>query len=323
MNIVIMVALGFVLDLLLGDPPTWPHPIKLIGHVIGGLTSKWNRPRYSPHKKQLLGALTWVITVGGAGLVVYLIMQVASFNHYLYLAVGTYFSYTCLSARQLAIEAEKIIKSLQNNDLPTARKQVGMIVGRDTDQLSAESVTKAAIETVAENTSDGVIAPLLFLVVGGPVLGMMYKAVNTLDSMVGYRNAKYKDFGEFSARLDDVFNFIPARLTWGLLIISAWLLRDDAKEAIAVGKRDCENHLSPNSAFSEAVVAGALHLRLGGPHYYFGQLVKKPYIGNDHLIVAANWHLRRTVTMMYLSSVLGLIVFEGVRILILLIGSEI
>lgn len=316
MKIVIMVALAFVLDFLLGDPHSWPHPIKLIGRLIGWLTKKFNKPEYSVRKRKMLGVLTWLITVGGSGLVVALIMWIASINDYLYMIVGTYLCYTCLSARQLAIEAEKIMKSLKDNDLDKARRQVGMIVGRDTDQLSAEGVTKATIETVAENTSDGVIAPLFFLVIGGPVLGMMYKAINTLDSMIGYRNEKYRAFGEFSAKVDDLANYIPARITWVLLIISSWLLHDDTREAIAVGERDREKHLSPNSAFSEAVVAGALHLQLGGPHYYFGQLVKKPYIGNDHLVVAANWHLRRTITMLYMSSVLGLVIFELIRLLI-------
>ncbi|WP_283621013.1 adenosylcobinamide-phosphate synthase CbiB [Limosilactobacillus avium] len=317
MKIVIMVALAFGLDLLLGDPHSWPHPIKAIGHLIAWLTKKFNQPAFSTSRRKQLGVLTWLITVGGAGLIIAGIMWLAAINNYLYMAVGTYLCYTCLSARQLAIEAEKIMKSLQNNDLQMARHQVGMIVGRDTDSLSAEEVTKAAIETVAENTSDGVIAPLFYLVIGGPVLGMMYKAINTLDSMIGYRNEKYRAFGEFSAKVDDIANYLPARITWLLLIISSWLLHDDTKEAIAVGERDCEKHLSPNSAFSEAVVAGALHLQLGGPHYYFGQLVRKPYIGNDHLVIAANWHLRRTITMLYMSSVIGLITFELIRLLVI------
>lgn len=317
MKIVIMVALAFGLDLLLGDPHSWPHPIKAIGHLIAWLTKKFNQPAFSTSRRKQLGVLTWLITVGGAGLIIAGIMWLAAINDYLYMAVGTYLCYTCLSARQLAIEAEKIMKSLQNNDLQMARHQVGMIVGRDTDSLSAEEVTKTAIETVAENTSDGVIAPLFYLVIGGPVLGMMYKAINTLDSMIGYRNEKYRAFGEFSAKVDDIANYLPARITWLLLIISSWLLHDDTKEAIAVGERDCEKHLSPNSAFSEAVVAGALHLQLGGPHYYFGQLVRKPYIGNDHLVIAANWHLRRTITMLYMSSVIGLITFELIRLLVI------
>lgn len=317
MKIVIMVALAFGLDLLLGDPHSWPHPIKAIGHLIAWLTKKFNQPAFSTSRRKQLGVLTWLITVGGAGLIIAGIMWLAAINDYLYMAVGTYLCYTCLSARQLAIETEKIMKSLQNNDLQMARHQVGMIVGRDTDSLSAEEVTKAAIETVAENTSDGVIAPLFYLVIGGPVLGMMYKAINTLDSMIGYRNEKYRAFGEFSAKVDDIANYLPARITWLLLIISSWLLHDDTKEAIAVGERDCEKHLSPNSAFSEAVVAGALHLQLGGPHYYFGQLVRKPYIGNDHLVIAANWHLKRTITMLYMSSVIGLITFELIRLLVI------
>lgn len=317
MNILIMVALAAVLDLLLGDPHSWPHPVKMIGHLITWLDKTFNRPSYSSPKKKWLGALTWLITVGGSGLLVFLIMRLASVNYYLYMIVGTYLSYTCLATRQLAIEAEKVKKSLQDNNLPKARKQVGMIVGRDTEKLSADEVAKAAIETVAENSSDGEIAPLLFLVIGGPVLGIMYKAVNTLDSMIGYRNEKYRDFGEFSAKVDDVVNYLPARITWVLLVISSWLLRDDTREAVAVGKRDCRKHLSPNSGFSEAVVAGALDLQLGGPHYYFGELVVKPYIGNDHLIVATSWHLQKAITMLYVTSFLGLLLFEAMRLLVI------
>ena len=214
MNILIMVALAFILDLLLGDPHSWPHPVKIIGRLIAWLTKKFNRSSYSARKKKWLGALTWLITVGGSGLVTYIVMRLVAVNYYLYMVIGTYISYTCISARQLAIEAEKIMKSLQQNNLKKARHQVGMIVGRDTDKLSAEEVTKATIETVAENTSDGVIAPLLFLVVGGPVLGIMYKAINTLDSMIGYRNERYKAFGEVSAKIDDIANYLPARITW-------------------------------------------------------------------------------------------------------------
>lgn len=317
MRIIVMVAFAFILDLLLGDPHSWPHPVKLMGRFIGQLNQKLNRPAYSQRSRVWLGGLAWLLTVGGTGLVTWLIMRLAAVNDYLYMVVGTYLCYTCLSVRQLAIEAEKIMRSLRANDLPLARRQVGMIVGRDTERLSAEEVTKATIETVAENTSDGVIAPLFYLVIGGPVLGLMYKAINTLDSMVGYRNEKYRSFGRISAQIDDVANYLPARITWLLLIISSWLLHDDTKEALAVGERDCEKNLSPNSAFSEAVVAGALHLRLGGPHYYFGELVSKPYIGNDHLVVAANWHLKRTITMLYMSSSLGLIIFELLRLLII------
>lgn len=317
MNILMMVAFAAVLDLLLGDPHSWPHPVKIMGHLISWLTKVFDRPEYSSQRRKCLGALTWLITVGGSGLVVALIMWLAAANYYLYMIVGIYFSYTCLATRQLAIEAEKVMKSLQSGNLPQAREQVGMIVGRDTEHLSADEVAKAAIETVAENSSDGEIAPLFYLVIGGPILGIMYKAVNTLDSMIGYRNEKYRDFGMFSAKVDDVVNYLPARISWVLLVISSWLLHDDTREAIIVGKRDCRKHLSPNSGFSEAVVAGALDLKLGGPHYYFGELVKKPFIGNDHLIVASSIHLRRSIAMLYMASFLALLLFEGIRWLII------
>lgn len=317
MMIVRMVLYAVIIDLIIGDPHSWPHPIKLIGHLIAYLTKWLNRPDYSPRKKRVLGLVILLATVGLTGVVSGAIMFAASFNHYVFMVVGTYLSYTCLSSRQLAIEAQKIGTSLDNDQIKQARQQVGMIVGRDTDQLSKAQVTKATIETVAENTSDGTIAPLIFLVIGGPVLGLMYKAINTLDSMIGYKNDEFQDFGRASAIVDDVVNYVPARITWILLIISSKLMNCDTSEAIKVGRRDRQKHLSPNSAFSESVVAGALHLQLGGPHYYFGQLVEKPYIGDDFQVTPTVNHLKQTIMMMYIATFLGLIIFDGLRILII------
>ena len=313
MTILAMVAAALVLDLLLGDPHAWPHPIKLIGKVIAWLTKRLNHPDASPIQRRLAGGFTWLVTVGGTILVSWELLNLAAVNQALYFVVGTYLTYTCLSARQLAIEAEKIKASLAQANLLQARRQVGMIVGRDTDRLTPEEVIKATIETVAENTSDGVIAPLLCCLIGGPVWGLAYKAVNTLDSMVGYRNEQYRDFGWFAAKADDVVNYVPARLTWLLLVISAWLMRTDAKEAIKVGRRDRLHHLSPNSAFSESLVAGALHLQLGGPHYYFGQLVEKPYIGDDFQVTADLRHLQQTIWLMYGATGLGFVLLGTLR----------
>lgn len=311
------VIIAVFLDFAIGDPHGWPHPIKLIGALIGHLTKWLNRPDYSSRQRYWLGVLTWFVTVGLAGGITWLLLAVTTFNFYLHAAVAIYLAYACLSSRQLAIEAQKIMTSISENNIDRARHQVGMIVGRDTDNLSMEGVTKATIETVAENTSDGEIAPMLCLVIGGPVLAMAYKAINTLDSMIGYRNQQFTDFGRFAAKADDVANYVPARITWLLLLVASWLLRDDVSEAVKVGRRDRKKHLSPNSAFSESVVAGALHLQLGGPHYYFGQMVTKPYIGDDFGVVATSWHLKRTIQMLYLATILGLIGFDGVRLLLI------
>lgn len=317
MQILMMVVAGFLLDLLLGDPHAWPHPVKVIGRLIYYLTNKFNQPVYSSHQKRLLGFMTWIITVGLSGIIIYFILYLCRFNQVLYLLVGTYFSYICISTQQLAIEARKIIKLLQKDDLTLARHQLAMIVGRDTENLNREEILKATIETVAENTSDGVIAPLCYLMLGGPTLGIIYKSINTLDSMLGYKNEKYRDFGRCAAKCDDLVNYVPARITWLLLIISGWILQGDVHEAWLVGKRDCKKHLSPNSAFPEAVVAGMLHLQLGGPHYYFGELVNKPYIGDDFQVMVDINHLKKTITMLYLTSIIALIILSGLRLIYL------
>lgn len=317
MQILIMVVAGFWLDLLLGDPHSWPHPVKVMGRLIYYLTNKFNQPAYSSHQKRWLGFMTWIITVGLSGIIIYFILYLCRFNQLLYLLVGTYFSYTCISTQQLAIEARKVIKLLQKNDLALARQQLAMIVGRDTKNLNREEILKATIETVAENTSDGVIAPLCYLMLGGPTLGIIYKSINTLDSMIGYNNEKYRDFGRCAAKCDDLVNYVPARITWLLLIISGWILQGDAREAWLVGKRDCKKHLSPNSAFPEAVVAGMLHLQLGGPHYYFGELVNKPYIGDDFQVTVDINHLKKTITMLYVTAIIALIILAGLRLIYL------
>lgn len=317
MQILIMVVAGFWLDLLLGDPHSWPHPVKVMGRLIYYLTNKFNQPAYSSHQKRWLGIMTWIITVGLSGIIIYFILYLCRFNQLLYLLVGTYFSYTCISTQQLAIEARKIIKLLQKKDLALARQQLAMIVGRDTKNLNREEILKATIETVAENTSDGVIAPLCYLMLGGPTLGIIYKSINTLDSMIGYNNEKYRDFGRFAAKCDDLVNYLPARITWLLLIISGWILQGDVHEAWLVGKRDCKKHLSPNSAFPEAVVAGMLHLQLGGPHYYFGKLVNKPYIGDDFQVMVNVNHLKKTITMLYVTAIIALIILAGLRLIYL------
>lgn len=316
-----MIVCGFVLDLLLGDPPSWPHPVKAIGHLIAWLTKWFNHPAYSAACRRVLGAVMWLITVGIAWGIVAGLMWLTSGIVWLNFVIGTYFCYTCLSIKGLAIASNGIIKSLRHQDLSEARKQVGMIVGRDTEQLSGESVCKATIETVAENTSDGVIAPLMYLMIGGPALGMAYKAVNTLDSMVGYKNEQYGDIGLVPAKLDDLFNYIPARLTWAFLMLATVLLGYDVRDAFEIGTRDRENHRSPNSGFSESVVAGALNLRLGGPHYYFGELVTKPFIGNQNANAATTVDIQKTIKMLYLTSVIGLIIFAACRGTIMIIGG--
>ena len=217
-----------------------------------------------------------------------------------------------LAAKSLKTESMKVYAELQKGDLEGARHAVSMIVGRDTQVLDQTGVTKAAVETVAENTSDGVIAPMLYMAVGGAPLAMAYKAVNTLDSMVGYKHEKYRAIGMVSARLDDVANFLPARLSWLLLSLAAVLCREDGARALRTGWRDRYQHSSPNCAWPEATVAGALGIRLGGPNDYFGQRVEKPWIGDAVRDIAVD-DIARTIRLMWVASSLALALFIGVR----------
>ena len=276
-------ALGFLLDWILGDPQFLYHPVRLIGWLIGRLEAALRKICGKTKKGLLLGGLFLVAAVCGitGGLVWGLLALCRSLSVWLYLAVSAILCYQLLAARSLQTESMKVYQELEKGDLPGARRAVSMIVGRDTERLSEAGVTKAAVETVAENTSDGVIAPLFYLALGGPVLGWVYKAVNTMDSMVGYKNESYLYFGRAAAKLDDLVNFLPARLSAGLMLLAAAVLGMDWREGMRIFFRDRLNHASPNSAQGEAACAGALHLRLAGDAWYFGTLYKKPYIGDD------------------------------------------
>ncbi|MBC2329310.1 adenosylcobinamide-phosphate synthase CbiB [Listeria swaminathanii] len=306
---------SFLLDCLLGDPYSWPHPIKAIGNWIQFLT---NVLRKLFHAKALYfaGGLLFVLTVGMTGFVSWLILYLsAKIAFWLYAAVFIYLAYTTLAMTCLAKEARKIERTLADGDLAAARVQVGMIVGRDTDKLSAEQISKATIETVAENTADGVIAPLFYLFIGGPVLALMYKAVNTLDSMVGYKNEKYRAIGFVSAKMDDIANFIPARLSWLFLVIASFILRYDGRAAWVIGLRDRKNHTSPNCAYPEGAVAGALGITLGGTHEYFGETVVKPTIGSGTKPVTQT-EISQTIHLLYAASTIAFIVFASIYLIL-------
>lgn len=269
---------GLLLDAALGDPQGWPHIIRLLGRLIT-VFEKW---LYPLPNKRLGGTLLTLFTVVPFVLVPgALLMLLWHLSPWLYLAGESLLIWQLLAAKSLQVESRRVYDALEENDLPSARRAVSMIVGRDTQFLDAGGVIRAAVETVAENTADGVAAPLFYIALGGGVLGCLYKAVNTLDSSVGYRNERYLDFGRFSARLDDVLNYLPSRLCAVVMIAGAGLCGFSARDARRVWRRDRRKHASPNSAQTESVMAGALGLRLAGDAWYFGVKHEKPYIGDD------------------------------------------
>jgi adenosylcobinamide-phosphate synthase len=273
----LIIPAAVILDWLLGDPKWFPHPVVFIGRLISCLEPHLRR---AVRSELFAGLLLLVLTVGITVASAALLLQAASALHpHAGTVVAIILSWTCLAARSLQQESALVADALANNDLAGARCYLSRIVGRDTAELMEPDIWRGAVETVAENSADGVIAPLLFLMLGGPVLGLSYKAVNTLDSMVGYRNEKYLLFGRASARFDDLANWLPARLTGLLITLAALPAGLSPAGAWRMMRRDGRNHSSPNSGIPEAAAAGALGVQLGGTNCYFGQPVAKPTIG--------------------------------------------
>ncbi len=318
MNVVISVVMGFILDCIFGDPDFKLHPIRLMGNLISA-SEKVLRRLFPKNKAgELAGGfmLFMIVSVITTGIVYVFLKFVYGINIYAGLICESILCWLFLAARSLKTESMKVYYEAEKGDLISARKAVSMIVGRDTERLDMQGVIKAAVETVAENTSDGVIAPMIFMAIGGAPLGAFYKAVNTMDSMVGYRNEKYLYFGRIAARADDIFNFIPSRISAIMMIAASFILKMDYKGAVKIFKRDRLKHKSPNSAQTEAVCAGALGLRLAGDAWYFGELYKKDYIG-DHINEVVPEHIIKADRLMYAASVLTLIAAVVLRIVIM------
>lgn len=313
----IELAIGFILDIIIGDPNNPLHPVRGIGYVA----SKFEKIFRSILKKYLkfAGLMTWIFTVALTFMIIFGIVNASKkFNIYFGIILEGILIYFCIASKGLKVEGYKVIKFLLTNDLDGARKQLSFIVGRDTASLDKEGIIKAVIETIAENMADGIIAPLFYGGIFGAPLAFAYKAVNTLDSMFGYKNDKYVDFGYFPAKLDDVFNYIPARITGILIVISSAILRYDYKNSFKIYQRDKYNHTSPNSAHPEAAIAGTLGVQLGGSNYYFGKLVEKPTIG-DKLKKIDIKDVNKTAKVLYLSSFMGFIIALGFRELIIIL----
>ena len=311
--------LGFLLDLLLGDPHWAPHPVRAVGALIAALERLLRRllpksPRWELTGGGLLAALVLVISGGAAW---GLLALCAAVHPLLGFGAKILLCYQLLAARSLRDESVKVYRALKTGTLEEARQAVSMIVGRDTSVLNEAGVARAAVETVAENASDGVIAPMIYLALAGPVGGMMYKAANTMDSMVGYKNQRYLYFGRPAARLDDLLNFLPARIAGGLMCLAAGFAGFDSRRALYCFRRDRKKHASPNSAHTEAAAAGALGLRLAGPAVYFGQVVEKPWL-NQEGRESEPGDILRANRLMYAAAFLALILFCGVPLLVLL-----
>jgi adenosylcobinamide-phosphate synthase len=333
---IVAFVLGFFLDLIVGDPHWLYHPVRIIGALITLLeklflrdkknevlndTNTQNNNGKDNNKIIALGLLTVVIVLSLTFAVCALIViGTYLINIYLGLAVEVIMTYYILATKSLRVESMKVYKALNNGTIDDARKAVSMIVGRDTESLGEEGVIKAAVETVAENTSDGVIAPMLFTFIGGPILGFVYKAVNTMDSMIGYKNDRYLYFGRAAAKLDDIVNFLPARISAILMILASLLggKNYSFENAIKIFKRDRYNHASPNSAQTESVCAGALGVRLAGDAYYFGKLVSKPYIGDENRSIERD-DIKRICHLMYITAFICMVICT----LILLVVWEI
>lgn len=313
---------GFLLDLLLGDPRWMPHPVRVIGNYISWIERRTygQNPQRENRREFQQGLLLVFLVVGTTGIVALCILKVAYRIHPIAgVGMESWMTYQLLAARCLKVESMNVYHALKEQSLEEGRKAVSMIVGRDTDCLDETGVVKATIETIAENTSDGVIAPMLFTAIGGPVLGWMYKAVNTMDSMVGYRNDRYLYFGRAAAKLDDMVNYIPARLSAWFMIAAAYLGGTcfSGSAAYRIYRRDCRHHASPNSAQTEAACAGALGLQLAGDAQYFGKIVNKPFIGDPVRAVECE-DIKRANKLMYVTAwigaMIGLVICEFVMV---------
>ncbi|HAX67816.1 cobalamin biosynthesis protein CobD [Agathobacter rectalis] len=319
---------GFVLDLLIGDPHFIPHPVRLIGSLISFCDKRLNcdagynisekKLNLIKYKRGMLLAFTVIFATFAISVII--IVAAYSINLYAGVIAEAVMTWQILATKCLRVESMRVYDALRTDGVDAGRRAVSMIVGRDTSVLDAAGVTRAAVETIAENTSDGVIAPMLYTAIGGPVLGFVYKAVNTMDSMLGYKNDKYMYFGRFAARLDDVVNFIPARISAYLMIAAAFIggRQFDGKNAYRIFKRDRFNHASPNSAQTESVCAGALRVQLAGDAVYFGKLVKKKYIG-DGLREIEYEDIKRANRLMYITAFLCELISVAVMSLVLIL----
>ncbi|MEG0844110.1 MAG: adenosylcobinamide-phosphate synthase CbiB [Romboutsia sp.] len=312
MNI-LSIYIGYIIDLVMGDPYSFPHPVRYIGKLIKITENKIRSIAKTDKDLKVSGFFLWFITVGITYIITYLVIRLASFNQFVFLTVNSIIIYTTLATKCLKDEGIKIYNVLKTGDLEKSRVQLSYIVGRDTTNLSEHEIIRATVETIAENTVDGIIAPMFFAFIGGAPLAMAYKAINTLDSTVGYKNEKYLNLGFASAKIDDIANYIPARISVILMTIGVMVLGYNYKSCFKIAIRDRKNHKSPNCAYPEGAVAGALGVELGGTNIYFGKAVYKPTIGDRKRDIDID-DIVKTNKIMYISSVTSLILFTIIGI---------
>ena len=311
---------GFIMDIFMGDPRSIPHPVVLIGKLISFLEKLLRKifPK-TVTGETLAGAVLWIIVCAVTFGISWGILALAGLvGIWLRFIIEAIMCWQILAMKSLRTESMKVAEALKYEGLEAGRHAVSMIVGRDTERLDETGVIKACVETVAENSSDGIIAPMLFAVIGGAPLGMLYKAVNTMDSMLGYVEEPYKNIGLVPAKMDDLFNFIPARLSAFLMLAAGWFMRLDVKNGWYIFKRDRYNHASPNSAQTESCCAGLLQVQLAGDAWYHGVLHKKKFIGDDLRPITAE-DIPLTCDLMYYMSVLGLLVFCLVKLIVTIV----
>lgn len=307
---ILIIILGYIMDLVFGDPYWFPHPVRFIGKLISKTEKFIRKHAKSEESLKYWGILMWLVPVVTTAIVTALIVKIANFNKYVEIFVSAFIIYTTLSTKCLKDEATKIYNVLETGDIKKSRVQLSYIVGRDTTNLSQSEIIRATVETVAENTVDGTISPMFYGFLFGPVGAMTYKAINTLDSMVGYKNDKYLNLGCVSAKLDDVANFIPARLTAIFMPLGAFLCGMNGLNSFKIAIRDRKNHKSPNCAFAEGAAAGAIGVQLGGTNIYFGKEVYKPTIG-DKKRELENYDIVRMNKLMYATTANALLILSA------------
>ena len=314
LTLVIKIWIAYVLDLIFGDPQNIIHPVQIIGKMINiGEKSLLGKKYKSDRKYKFFAGMILNITIISLTYGITYLIHRTSENSIIFTVAEIYLMYTVFSINSLAREGNRVYNILKEGNIERARKDLSYLVSRDTETMDEKMIIRSTMETISENTVDGIVAPMLYMFLGGLPLSMTYKAINTFDSMVGYKNEKYMDFGKFSAKLDDVANFIPARITGILIVIGSIILGYDYKNSLKVFIRDRKNHSSPNSGHAEAGVAGALGVQFGGRVSYFGKEVDKPVIG-DKIKDFELEDIKKNIKIMYVASFLSLAVFSVISV---------